>query len=169
MIHLASAGNDKPCTCPSGNGSLRLPCPVHPTEAPTRARATPAALIKTWRERIRVGADFPLHAPTDVERAMESEIAELRTLLALQVGEHWKKQPPTKQGDYWHWDGDEDHAPMIYHVLWSGSANKCFVSIGQYSINEAIWCNEFGGWWKKISQPSIPDGQDSAKRGAGMG
>lgn len=34
--------------------------------------------IKTWRERIGAGADFPLHAPTDVERAMEAEIAELR-------------------------------------------------------------------------------------------
>ena len=37
-----------------------------------------SAIIKTWRERINVGADFPLHAPTDVERAMVAEIAELR-------------------------------------------------------------------------------------------
>ena len=34
--------------------------------------------IKTWRERIGAGPDFPVHAPTDVERAMEAEIAELR-------------------------------------------------------------------------------------------
>ena len=34
--------------------------------------------VKTWRERLGFGLDFPLHAPTDVERAMESEIAELR-------------------------------------------------------------------------------------------
>lgn len=34
--------------------------------------------VKTWRERIGAGPDFPLHAPTDVERAMEAEIAELR-------------------------------------------------------------------------------------------
>jgi len=34
--------------------------------------------IKTWRERIGAGRDFPLHMPTDVERAMEAEIAELR-------------------------------------------------------------------------------------------
>lgn len=38
--------------------------------------------IRTWRERIGVSADFPLHAPTDVERAMEAEIAELRARLA---------------------------------------------------------------------------------------
>lgn len=48
-------------------------------------RGAPAMTVKTWRERIAVGADFPLHAPTDVERAMEAEIAELRTLLALRV------------------------------------------------------------------------------------
>ncbi|KFC61924.1 hypothetical protein [Massilia sp. LC238] len=34
--------------------------------------------LKTWRERIGARPDFPLHAPTDVERAMEAEIAELR-------------------------------------------------------------------------------------------
>jgi hypothetical protein len=34
--------------------------------------------VKTWRERLGFGPDFPLHAPTDVERAMEAEIAALR-------------------------------------------------------------------------------------------
>jgi hypothetical protein len=67
----------------------------------------------------------------------------------------WSKEPPTEQADYWHWDGDEDHAPMIYHVLWSGTAKKCFVSIGQYGIDEAIWCDNFGGYWMKIEQPSV--------------
>jgi len=38
--------------------------------------------VRTWRERIGQNADFPLHAPTDVERAMEAEIAELRALIA---------------------------------------------------------------------------------------
>jgi Asp-tRNA(Asn)/Glu-tRNA(Gln) amidotransferase A subunit family amidase len=41
-------------------------------------RAASPAPIMTWRERIGVPADYPLHAPTDVERAMEAEIAELR-------------------------------------------------------------------------------------------
>ena len=40
-----------------------------------RSAATP---VKTWRERLGRPADFPLHAPPDVERAMEAEIAELR-------------------------------------------------------------------------------------------
>lgn len=37
-----------------------------------------APLIKTWRERIGAAADFPLHVPSDVERAMQAEIDELR-------------------------------------------------------------------------------------------
>jgi hypothetical protein len=46
----------------------------------------PAAPVRTWRERIGQPADFPLHAPTDVERAMEAEIAELRARLGLPPG-----------------------------------------------------------------------------------
>lgn len=42
----------------------------------------PGARIRTWRDRLGRPADFPLHAPTDVERAMEAEIAELRVLAA---------------------------------------------------------------------------------------
>lgn len=40
------------------------------------------SVVPTWRERIGRGAEFPLHAPNDVERAMEAEIAELRAHLA---------------------------------------------------------------------------------------
>lgn len=75
---------------------------------------------------------------------------------AAKDAEQWTKTPPTEQADYWHWNGDPDHAPMIYHVMWSGTAKKCFVSMGQYDIDEAIWCDNFGGWWLKIEQPSIP-------------
>jgi len=35
--------------------------------------------IKTWRERIGAGEDFPMHVPSCVERAMMNEIAELRS------------------------------------------------------------------------------------------
>lgn len=75
---------------------------------------------------------------------------------AAKDAEQWTKTPPTEQADYWHWNDDPDHAPMIYHVMWSGTAKKCFVSMGQYDIDEAIWCDNFGGWWLKIEQPSIP-------------
>lgn len=37
-----------------------------------------SAAVKTWRQRLGLGDAYPLHAPTDVERAMVAEIAELR-------------------------------------------------------------------------------------------
>lgn len=77
----------------------------------------------------------------------------------------WSKKPPTEQGDYWHWTGDVDHAPIIYHVMWSGSANKCFLSIGQYDIKEAIWCDKYGGWWKLIQQPAHPGDAPAGEKG----
>lgn len=38
--------------------------------------------INTWRERIGQPEDFPLHVPTDVERAMVEEISDLRAALS---------------------------------------------------------------------------------------
>lgn len=38
--------------------------------------------MKTWREHAGLPADYELHCPTDVERAMLAEIAELRTAAA---------------------------------------------------------------------------------------
>jgi len=45
------------------------------------SRATACPAVKTWRERIGVSPEFPLHAPNNVERAMEAEIKELREAL----------------------------------------------------------------------------------------
>lgn len=44
-----------------------------------------ASTIRTWRERLGVGSDYPLYMPTEVERAMEAEIAELRATAAPAV------------------------------------------------------------------------------------
>jgi hypothetical protein len=38
--------------------------------------------LLTWRERIGAGPDFPLNMPTDVERAMVAQIADLEAALA---------------------------------------------------------------------------------------
>ena len=43
----------------------------------------PAAMVKTWRERIGAGEDFPMHVPSCVERAMMNEIADLRAQIEL--------------------------------------------------------------------------------------
>jgi hypothetical protein len=49
-------------------------------------------LVKTWRDRLGLGASYPLYHSTAVERAMEQEIAELRA--ALKAG-----TPPAEPGD----------------------------------------------------------------------
>lgn len=72
-------------------------------------------------------------------------------------GDLWSKQPPTEQGEYWHWSGHPDCAALPTFVMWSGFNKKCFVSSGQLGIQTAIDCDEYGGWWKKISAPRLPD------------
>jgi hypothetical protein len=42
--------------------------------------------IATWRERIGLAADFPLHIPSNVEAAMRDEISELRAKLESSAG-----------------------------------------------------------------------------------
>jgi len=51
-----------------------------------------AGLIKTWRDRLDLGASYPLYHSTAVERAMEAEIAELRA--AVKAG-----TPAVEPGD----------------------------------------------------------------------
>jgi hypothetical protein len=46
-------------------------------------KAASALTIRTWRQRLGVAPEFPLHAPNDVERAMEAEIAELRAAVLV--------------------------------------------------------------------------------------
>lgn len=50
------------------------------------AEAARQASVRTWRQRIGVSKDWPLHAPNDVERAMVAEIAELRLVLGQAAG-----------------------------------------------------------------------------------
>ena len=49
----------------------------------------PFKKISTWRERIGQTAEFPLHVPTDVERAMVAEIAELRGAACATTDAAW--------------------------------------------------------------------------------
>lgn len=47
--------------------------------AMSASASTACVSVQTWRGRIGASPDFPLHAPTNVERAMEAEIADLRS------------------------------------------------------------------------------------------
>lgn len=69
----------------------------------------------------------------------------------------WSDAPPTKQGWYWHWNGDHDSAPLPTSVLYSGTSGKCFVSSGQLGLDTAIDCDEYGGFWAPLPRPSTYD------------
>lgn len=68
----------------------------------------------------------------------------------------WSKQAPTKQGWYWHWNGDPEASAYPTSVLWSGTSSSCFVSIGQLGIENAIDCKKYGGYWMPLNQPLLP-------------
>lgn len=78
------------------------------------------------------------------------------TLLANRFGgfsEVWSSEPPTEQGLYWHWSGDKGDSPYPLNVLWSDTVNRCFVSRGQYGIESAVFCEKYGGFWRKVILP----------------
>ncbi|HCF0810256.1 hypothetical protein [Pseudomonas aeruginosa] len=90
------------CTCPSGDGSLRHPCPAHPAVE----QAGGDERVIGWRERIL--AAHPNSDPgfwTDalLVEHMAAEIADLRAALAhpspTQAEQHWPKlEQPAKVG-----------------------------------------------------------------------
>lgn len=51
-----------------------------------RTLAAGQSNVSEWRERMGKPADWPLHSPTDVERAMVAEVAELRAQQAAARG-----------------------------------------------------------------------------------
>ena len=46
---------------------------------------------------------------------------------------------------------------MPTSVLYSGTAQKCFVSIGQLGLTEAVFCEKYGGFWQPMTIPAIPE------------
>jgi hypothetical protein len=66
----------------------------------------------------------------------------------------WSDKPPTEQAWYWHWNGNQDDAPFPLSVLYSGTAKKCFVSMGQVDEG-AVFCDVYGGYWLRMIEPSI--------------
>jgi hypothetical protein len=72
-------------------------------------------MIKTWRERIGADASFPLHVPTDVERAMVGEIDDLRLQLAHHRGAAEKMTDDLE----WHKEALKRHVAKLRSV-WEG-------------------------------------------------
>lgn len=64
----------------------------------------------------------------------------------------WTREPPTEQGEYWNWNGSLNDAPVPVSTILC-SNGKCVVSMGQLGLAKPVWCEEFGGWWKRIPVP----------------
>jgi hypothetical protein len=57
---------------------------------------------------------------------------------------------------YWHWNGDEDSAPIPTSVFLGGAKREPFVTCGQLGLRHAIDCREYGGWWMPLIEPTTP-------------
>lgn len=79
----------------------------------------------------------PLTTLADLE---ETERLLLARRLALEVYRH----------------GDPECGPLPISVAYSGTNGNCFVTMGQLGINQAIDCNQYGGWWMPIYDPKLP-------------
>lgn len=74
----------------------------------------------------------------------------------IQAVIQWSAEPPTEQGWYWHWWNVESGGPVPIIVLYSGTSDTCFVSMGQLGIERAIDCAEYGGFWMPLVAPEVP-------------
>lgn len=99
-------------------------------------------------EHLELKGDAELHE-------LRAEIARLRAGTAAATDETWTAQPPLQQGWYWHWNGDPDCSPIPTSVLYSGTEQKCFVSAGQLGLAHAVFCDEYGGLWRRMVEPSV--------------
>lgn len=65
----------------------------------------------------------------------------------------WSATLPNDQGYFWHWNGDEDCAPVVLFVMYSGTADKYFVC--HNFMTGAPFVEDVGGFWYAIQPPSV--------------
>ena len=85
----------------------------------------------------------------------ESRLDYHRRLYAHEESLGWTREVPALQRWYWHWSGEEDDAPLPTSVFLDGQ-DKPFVTCGQLGLRHAIDCEEYGGWWHPMKEPSTP-------------
>lgn len=73
------------------------------------------------------------------------------------IDSNWTQTPPPSQGWYWNWNGDEDSAPHVFFVMWSGSTHKTFIPMNQTYNGLPIDTDEYGGWWLPLPVPEVPE------------
>ncbi len=68
----------------------------------------------------------------------------------------WTERPPEALGNYWHWDGDEDHRAVVVDVgiIFDG------VAYASTLLCEGLTpVADMQGWWQPVEQPVLPTGR----------
>ena|SRR5271157_2717429 len=66
-------------------------------------------------------------------------------------GQDWLLAP-NEQAWWWHWDGEDYSIPFIYSVMVSHTGpDRYFIA-----TPDSRWCDEVGGWWRKVDRPNVP-------------
>jgi hypothetical protein len=102
--------------------------------------------------------------PMELLATLVNQRDEAREQLA-KMRSHWTRTPPTEQGMYWMWQG-EDTAPFPVSVLWSGCAGKCFLPMGQWGWTEPqdVDSEDLAGtWWMPCPEPPLPETEGGAQ------
>lgn len=68
----------------------------------------------------------------------------------------WSKSIPSEGGLYWHWNEDEDCAPVPYNINRGLTDGKTFATPGQYGMISFVNCEDMGGWWMPCQIPAPP-------------
>jgi len=125
------------------------------TQTLTAKRGT---ALKNALETLITGLKWHIENHPEIMNECDNEaLATAEAALNLDVPViQWSKSPPIEQGTYWHWNGHPDASPVPLFVLYSGFNRKCFVSMGQLGITQAVNCDVYGGWWSRIVTPKPP-------------
>ena len=78
----------------------------------------------------------------------------------------WTQKPPDRdgQGYWWWWNGDEECAPSIITVMYSGCSDKCFVCLTDDQLTRDVDSERWSGWWKAIKDEAPPTLTRSGER-----
>lgn len=68
----------------------------------------------------------------------------------------WSDMPPTQEGFFWWWDGDEDHSPAFTDVFRNGLNIDDELICEHPGVGEDLSVVDMHGWWMELSAPVPP-------------
>ncbi len=66
----------------------------------------------------------------------------------------WRDEPPDEQGYWWWWNQDDPPVPV--YIMFSGTDNSYFATVGQLGRNRAQMVKDMGGMWMRLPEPETP-------------